>query len=182
LITELTEDNARVGSTEAVRLRAEGFSGGAWGAFVGVHFLYPDSTAYDASGYCGIHFYARRADDVVAVPDSIEIRVPDYYTVPAGGHCIDLAAPAAGGAAGDLDQCYDHHAKLVVLTAEWKEYTVYFSELHQGNWPGFAQSPLDGIDLSTITSIEFFLNRPDVYEIWVDDLSFIVKPQGGECP
>jgi hypothetical protein len=181
LIVELTGVDARDGSTHGVNLRAEGFQNGDWGAFVGVHFKAPDSTPYDASAYCGIHFWAKRSADVQGLPDSIEIRVPDKYTIPDDGYCRDpIAAGGAGGAAPGL--CYDHHARIVVLTDEWKEYTVYFDQLHQGSWPGYEPSPLGELDVTSVTSLEFFLNKPDVYDLWIDDVSFVMKSPTGDCP
>jgi hypothetical protein len=182
LVSELATEDARDGSTHSVHLRAEGFTMAAdsWGAFVGVHFKSPDSTPYDASAYCGIHFWAKRGADVNALYDQIEIRIPDMNTVPAGGNCVDPAA--ASGAGGGPGFCYDHHAKILYPTDEWEEYTVLFSEMHQGNWPGYEQSPDGELDLAAVTSVEFYLNRPMVYDLWVDDLSFINKPEGGDCP
>jgi len=179
LTTELTGVDARDGSTRGVRFRAQNFSAGPWGAFVAVFFMYPDSTLYDASDYCGIHFWAKRSPDPVTTIDAIEVRVPDQYTIPAGGHCRD---PEAAGGASSLGLCYDHHARLVQLTEQWEEYTIYFSQFLQGNWAGYEQSELGELDVSALTSIEFFLNKPDDYELWIDDLEFVRKPEGGDCP
>jgi hypothetical protein len=177
LISDLAGPDARVGSTRAVRLRAEGFESGEWGAYVAVHFRFPDSTLYDASSYCGLHFFAKTSADSAG---QVEIRMPDQYTIPAGGFCTDPVA--AGGAGGGPGLCYDHHKAVLSPTPEWQEFTVYFSEMMQGNWPTYEQSPLDGLDLSAVTSIEFFMVKPAIYELWIDDLSFVNKPPGGACP
>jgi hypothetical protein len=178
-MTELVGGDARAGSTYAVHLDAQGFQGGMWGAFVSVHFKYPDATPYDASAYCGFHFWAKRGIDDESFPLSIEVRVPDRYTIPVDGNCTD---PAAGGAAGAVGFCYDHHKRTVSLSSEWAEYTIFFDQLKQGNWSGFEQSPLGEIDETSIASIEFFMVKPQALELWVDDVSFIKKPEGGDCP
>ncbi len=187
-MTLLGAPDIRGTSLYAARLRAEGFASGAWGVFIAVTYVYPESPVnyYDGSAYCGIHFWAKRSADTTL---GLSVRMPDKYSVPEGGFCREVASGAGGaggvnGAGGEAGAspgiCFDHFSRAVGLTETWKEYTVFFSDMTQGGWG--APSPLEQIDMEHLISIEFFMGKPAVFELWVDDLAFVKNATGGPCP
>lgn len=134
------------GSASALRTAGNGFTG--WGAGIGVH-LVGSGDFYNACGYGGISFRARSAIG----PASLRVNLPDRGSMPAGG----------------CSGCYDHFGASVDIDTEWKQYTLTWNQLGQQGW-GDAHA---AIDLTGLIAIEFLRTEAALFDVWVDDVSFI---------
>ena len=92
------------------------------------------------------------------------VRVPDKNSLPDGGVCGTAAMP-----------CYDYFQKVYSFNTTWTEYDVLFSQLKATGWP-------TALAQNAIFSIEFGLASRSVFELWIDDISFLKKPANGVCP
>ncbi len=149
----------RTGSMSSAGMHVTNDVGSGWGALIVVS-MKADFGAYDASAYCGMHFWARRGPSV----ENFVVRVVDKHSSHLSGLCID--SPDAGN-----QQCNDDFHTSVAVTTEWKEYTVRFDELMQ--W-GFGYAADGGVmDSSALHAISFYVDEAEDYEIFVDDLAFV---------
>ncbi len=166
------------GSSAATHLKMSGYTN--WGSNAGFNFMHevpPKSwpAPYDASAYCGVAFWAKRSEtsDV-----SFDVRVSDANTHPAGGVCSD--DPDAGtDDAGNAIGCFDHFYKTVTLTTEWAYYELLFSDLQQSTWGYLVDG---GLTASQLYGFELTFGGNKTFEIWIDDVAFVLREDGGACP
>jgi hypothetical protein len=139
--------------------KGSGFT--AWGAFMTV-YMKSDLSAYDASAFSGLAFYAR----IGAGTDStMRVRFVGSNTDPSGGQCDPNGSVQTA--------CYDHFLQEVTgLSNTWSHYELYFVNFHQtGVGKQFAS-----IDLRNMLSLDFLFpgeTSGNNFELWVDDLAFI---------
>ncbi len=151
-------------SKYAAMTKGSGFTD--WGEDLGFNLMLVNATTgkhptYDASAYCGVRFFAHVG---TGASSSVIVRVPDKNSLPDGGVC------GVGGM-----PCYLSFQKVSSFTTTWTEYDVLFSDLRNNGWAtALAQNAIYGL--------EFGLSPSSVFELWVDDVSFLKKPAGGACP
>lgn len=151
-------------SDYAASVKAENFVD--WGSVIGFNFLEKTGKPqpYDASAYCGVHFWGK-----AAAPVTLRLRVPDVSTHPNGGVCTD---PGASGTA-----CYDHFGSAVAFGKVWAEYSFKFADLTQ---IGTGYHPANGkISTDKLFALEWALpgGQPaKTYQVWVDDVEFLKCP------
>ena len=148
----------------AAMTRGMGFSD--WGEDMGFNMTLVNASLgkhppYDASAYCGLHFFGRVG---AGASSEVTLRVPDKNSHPDGGVCGSVQMP-----------CYLHYQKQYSFALAWKEYTVLFTDLTRSGWPV-------SFDVSAIYGVEFGLSPNTKFELWIDDISFLNKPAGGVCP
>ncbi len=148
-------------STYAANMKGEGFT--TWGAGMGLNFNDPGNgdggsakASYDASKSDGITFWAKIGAGSTA---AVRVNVSTKETDPAGGTCT----PAA--------KCSDHFGKNINLTAEWVQYTIKFSDLTQLGW---GQS-VPKFNASALYACQFQVGKGTSFDVWVDDIAFLVK-------
>jgi len=144
----------RAGSHFAAHTSGRGFT--EWGAGIGLYLR--AQQAYDASGYAGISFWARRGPSSTS---SLQLAVPDGETSPLGGKC-DLKA----------NLCHDDFGYDLELTEEFQYFSFTWAELVARNWSAMY---LPGIDSSKIYGIQFQVDRDQDFDFWIDDLSFLCR-------
>jgi hypothetical protein len=163
----------RGSSTTAAHLQGQGFK--IWGAVIGVKprgdATLADGGAapipYDASAYCGVHFFAMGSGAMQRMD------IPDKFTNPSGGICNpnDTTGQTA---------CFDHFGLAMTLTTTWTEYNVSFSSLRDRGTSAISTT----FHPEAIFQIE--ISSRDVsgapFDIWIDDIAFIAKPASGTCP
>lgn len=143
----------RPGSEFAVRTSGRGFK--TWGAALGFEIRAVDATAYDASAFEGLTFYAKGA---VAGKVRVAVRLRDFAPSEQGGKCNP-----------DSGNCFRYHGADLTVTEEWEQYRVPFTRLvREDNWdPAF--------DASQIVGVEFRVPPPgslEPFELWIDDVAF----------
>jgi hypothetical protein len=132
----------------------------------------------DLSSYSGIVFWAMAASTGRQV---IRVQINNAHTDPRGEVCN-----AAGRS--DKDYCYNGFAKNIMLTAEWRQYQVSFSELRQDPSWGYQPSP-DAPDLEQVYSMNFEVPLPGCsadtkatcagpkaavsFDVWIDDIYLV---------
>jgi hypothetical protein len=127
---------------------------GAWGAGFGVNFLGGGSSGvYDASKYAGITFKARVGP---GTSTSVRFKIGDINTHEDGHVC---------------KSCWNHFGKDLILTTEWKEYKIMFSEARQE--AGWGDPRPLSVTPSKLISIDWSIGPGRTYDIWIDDLAFI---------
>lgn len=144
-------------SAYAFHTSGTGFSG--WGALVAVDLvpkLADVKQSYDASAYSGIAFRAKASG---AVQVRVELSTADSMVE--GGICD----PEAG--TGEPGRCGDHFGLNVVLSTDWKDIQIPFSQLTQKGW-GLAA---DSFDATTVYSVRLKVEGGD-YDYHVDDVHF----------
>ncbi|HVV50774.1 MAG TPA: hypothetical protein VHO06_14005 [Polyangia bacterium] len=125
----------------------------AWGAGFGVNLR--DQTAiYDASRYAGVVFKAKVGP---GASTSVRFNIGDINTHPAGGIC--------------KTGCWNHFGKYLVLTTQWKEYKVLFSEARQKPDWGSPRPP--SITPSKLVELDWSIDPGQTYDIWIDDVAFL---------
>jgi hypothetical protein len=151
-------------SAFAFRTTGSGFTG--WGAGIGTDFAPKTDaarTVYDASAYSGI---ALRA--MAGSPVSVRFSVSDLNTAPEGGVCVDTTDRT------NQQRCGDHFGVDLVLTAEWKDYVIPFSEMRQRGW---GLPVAEGIDASGVYSIRLQVSgntqSPVSFDFSIDDVHFV---------
>ncbi len=129
-----------------------------WGALAAVDLAPKISDIkqpYDASGYSGVSF---RAKSNGAVQVRVEIATAD--SMPEGGVCNPDAQ------SGDPDRCGDHFGVNVVLSADWTDVNIPFSQMTQKGW-GLAAA---GLDASTVYSVRLKVEG-GAFDYWFDDVA-----------
>jgi hypothetical protein len=124
----------------------------AWGAGFGVNLVDPQGV-YDASAYAGISFKAKVGPGSTT---SVRFNIGDINTHPIGEIC---------------KACWNHFGKNMVLTTEWKEYKIMFSETHQQ--PDWGTPRPMSLTPSKLVEIDWQVGPGNTYDIWVDDLAFL---------
>jgi hypothetical protein len=137
-----------------------------WGEDMGFNMTLVNASlgkhpSYDASAYCGLHFFGRVG---AGASSEVTLRVPDKNSHPDGGVCGSVQMP-----------CYLHYQKQYSFAVAWKEYSVLFTDLTRSGWPV-------SFDINAIYGVEFGLSPSTKFELWVDDISFLNKPAGDVCP
>ncbi len=124
----------------------------------GFNFLDPKSI-YDASAYTGISFWAKVGPGSVS---KVRFKVSDVETDPAGKIC---------GQNGTDDGCYNDFGKVFDLTPEWKQYSIAFTDMKQGDGWGIPRPA--AILPAKLYGIVWEVNDKGAsYDIWVDDIQF----------
>ncbi len=169
VMTALPITDARYNaSTDKYAAMTKGVGFNVWGEDMGFNIMLVDPSThmhpqYDASAYCGIHFYGRVG---VGANNTVVVRVPDKNSLPDGGQCTTTTSDKP---------CYQYFQKVYSFNTTWTEYNVLFSQLKGTGWP-------TALDLNAIYSIEFGLAASSTFELWIDDASFLKKPVSGVCP
>ena len=119
-----------------------------WGAVIQIAFT---PSCYDASAYDGITFSARGPGRLYA--GAREVRtVPLQY----GGTCSK--------------DCYNAHQKKIDLAAEWRTYSIKWSEMAQRGYE------MPALDAARINSLTFSILPGDTpFDVWIDDVKFVEK-------
>lgn len=150
-----SSEDAGDGSDGAMHVFGKTVSGDptlAWGAGFGVNLR--DQTAiYDGSRYAGVSFKAKVGP---GASNSVRFNVGDINTHPAGKMCT---------------ACWNHFGKNMILTTEWKEYKVTFSELRQKPDWGAPRPP--SIEPSKLVELDWSIDPGQTYDIWIDDVAFL---------
>ena len=125
-------------------------------AYAGLGFNLTDpESAVDLSKYDGISFRVRRGSDST---QRLRVKVPDVATHPSGGVCTD--------------KCFNDFGADLVMTEEWQQFFMPFSEMKQMSGWGDPRPP--SIDKSKIYSLQFqVLEKGKNFDICVDDITFI---------
>jgi hypothetical protein len=145
---------ARDQSTKAAETSGGAFTG--WGAGIGFDLNNDGTTksAYDASQYTGITFYARSATG----PGQLRVNVQDAQTAPEGGICDKTATKG----------CNDHRGSSISLTTDWKQFTLPFASMKTLNFgqqfPTFMLDKLYAIQFQVGTNVNF--------DFFIDDIGF----------
>jgi hypothetical protein len=156
--------NAHDDSTAGVHLTASGFTD--WGAGVGADLVNvaAKKVAYDVSAYKGVHFYAKIGTGASA---GLKLLVTTTYSDPSGGICTDAMPYTVPS-----KRCSDHLYFPKTIKTTWATYDVLFADLIQQGF-GLPQAKLDP---KSVYSLQFTMpaNLAAV-DLWLDDVSFIVK-------
>jgi endoglucanase len=125
-------------------------------AFVGMGFNMRDpKSAYDASAFAGITFFARRA---ATSSSRVRVHFPDTNTDPDGRRCGD--------------DCFNDFGRDIVLSEQWTSYTLAFAELAQ--FPEWGNPRPPQLDSSRLYGIQFRVKDHGApFDVWIDQLAFI---------
>jgi hypothetical protein len=161
-----TTDSRYNAATDKWAAMTKGMGFNDWGEDLGFNMMLVPvgemyHPPYDATPYCGVHFFGRVG---VGASSTVIVRVPDKNSLPDGGVCGGGGMP-----------CYAYFQKVYSFNTTWTEYNVLFSELRSTGWP-------TSLTQNAIFSVEFGLANKSVFELWIDDVSFLKKPAGGVCP
>ncbi len=142
----------------AARFHGKVGSGAPLFAGMGVNLIDPKGP-YDASGYAGIAFRARRAEGSIG---KVRLKVPDMNTDPQGRVCVE---------------CFNDFGADLNLTTEWQTFVLPWTALKQ--MPGWGVPRKPQIAAAQLYGIQFQVNVPDAgYDVFVDDLRFICLSSG----
>jgi hypothetical protein len=110
--------------------------------------------AYDASGFSGVSFFARRSPGSSA---HVRVHFPDRNSDPDGGVCT---------------VCFNDFGADVVLGEEWHQFVLPFDSLRQR--PGWGAPRPPRIDPSALYGIQFRVqDKGAPFDVWIDDVAFI---------
>jgi hypothetical protein len=144
----------------------------------------PDSwtpaLAVDLRAYRGVAFYARAVPE--AGTTAIFVKLHDRNTDRRGSEC--------DATVGSDRECYNAFGTRVVLTAEFRRYSVYFDDFEQEI--GWGYRPVEAApDLEHVYSLVFQVRTPGgpcdppgvcpgglpelTFDVWIDDLAFIER-------
>jgi hypothetical protein len=122
-----------------------------WGALVGVGFL-ASGALYDASKYAGIGFKIRGSKAGL----NVRLKVPDEGSLPEGGVC---------------KECWNSFGKELILTTEWQDVALTWSELtQQPDWG--SPRPLQ-INPAKVKNVEWSLYPGVEFDFTLDDVHFL---------
>jgi hypothetical protein len=125
---------------------------GGWGALFG--FMYSGTSGtYDATAYCGIRFVGRLKPE--GAIGKLEMRTK--------------VATDAG--AKELNHQYSFE-----LVPEWRDYRILWSELESTADPPVAFDP------TVLLQTNLSASKVGSWEFGIDDIEFLLKPEGGVCP
>jgi hypothetical protein len=142
--------NGRLNSFLGLHVTAVGFSDPAseadFGAGFGCNFsVRGGRQPYNASQYSGISFYGRAANEVTLL-----VLLPTPQTEVDAG-CI---------------HCQTEYSTEIVVTSEWQEFSLPFSEFFLG-----ADGGADSVDPAHIYGVSF--QRAGDFNVWIDDVKFV---------
>jgi hypothetical protein len=125
------------------------------------------AVACGALGYAQLPLALRSQSAGTGSSLGMRVRFLSGDTDPRGAKCklsTDVPTPPAD------ELCYNHYYAPVTLTNGWATYTLSFAN-------DFLQpvATSSSIDLTEMYELEFYFGGGDDYEIWIDDLSFVVK-------
>ncbi len=149
----------RQGSRFAAHTRGSGFT--EWGAGLGLDLRVQQP--YDASGYAGISFWARRTTSDAL---TVQLAIPDSATSPLGKQC-DIEA----------ELCHDDFGKLIDLTEEWAYYHYTWAEMTARDWSEQSYRGVESINPKKVYGIRFQVEKFIDFDFWIDDLSFMCRPE-----
>jgi hypothetical protein len=162
--SELIPGGGRCGSLHAMHVTGQGFT--VWSQVsVSMRYGAVDGGAsgllpYDAHTRTGLTFWARIGDTSAA---QVRLSVTDKHTRPEGGICD--ASASSGSTA-----CYDNFGvDLQPIGKTWTQYRIPFAGLGQRN---FGLQEPSGVDTSAIYTVEFDFYPNEIFDFWVDDISF----------
>jgi hypothetical protein len=207
---EELSDGARCGSSAALVLRARGQND--WGALFGYLGFGPR----DASDYEGMSLWVRAPrntgknftlllDDPNTMnpsPDAsppvanCKLHGPDGGIVDGGtGQAMPVYGPngevigmTGGGTSVPPDQCGNSYAANVIVTTDWRFYTVPFSTFQQGATPNRVPNaqlmetgsvPGNGLIASELLNLVFRMPKEQTMELWIDNLSLYRRRTAG---
>jgi hypothetical protein len=125
-----------------------------WGAGFGVNFLTRQNGVYNASKYVGISFKAKVGADSTR---QIRFAIGDVNTHPNAGVC---------------KVCWNHFGKDLIVTNQWKEFRILFSEVQQQ--VGWGEPRPAAVTPGKLVSIDWSIAGGQVFDLWVDDIQFLV--------
>jgi hypothetical protein len=162
--SEVIPGGGRCGSQHAMHVTGQGFT--VWSQLsVSMRYGAVDGGTqgllpYDAHIRTGLTFWARIGDTSAA---QVRLSVSDKYTRPEGGLC-DVSASATTTTA-----CYDNSGvDLAPLGQTWTQYRIPFGGLAQRNF-GLREA---SVDTSSIYTIQFDFYPNEIFDFWLDDISF----------
>jgi hypothetical protein len=143
----------RDGSTYAANTKGSGFM--TWGAGFGFDLNTTGMTksAYDASKYSGISFWAKIG---AGTSGAVRFNIGDKNTAPAGGVC-------------GTGKCDDDFGADLTLTETWQKFEIKFADMKQVGW---SMAMLPAIEKSALYSVHFQSGAKLTFDIWVDDIGF----------
>jgi hypothetical protein len=166
--SEVIPGGGRCGSLHAMHVTGQGFT--VWSQLsVSMRYGSVDGGAdgllpYDAHIRTGLTFWARIGDTSGA---QVRLSVSDKYTRPEGGFC-DPSPTATTTTA-----CYDNSGvDLAPLSQTWTQYRIPFGGLGQRKFGLQEQTPDKTLDTSSIYTIQFDFYPNEIFDFWVDDISF----------
>jgi hypothetical protein len=166
--SEPIPNGGRCGSLHAKHVTGQGFT--SWAVLSVTLATGPvdgggyTALPYDARIRTGLTFWARIGDTSA---NQVRFAVSDKYTRPEGGIC-DPNAPTGSTA------CYDTPGvDLKPLGTTWTQYRIPFAGLGQRNF-GMKepQAVGPGPDTSALYTIDFNLYPNEIFDLWIDDISF----------
>jgi hypothetical protein len=163
-MTMISSASPSAGSKYGANTAGSGFT--VWGAGVGLDLNNDGKTksAYAASAYKGITFYAMVGPTADLGGKSVRFNVLDKNTAPEGGVCDNGAMPAAD------KQCNDAFGADLTLTTSWQQFSFTWAQLTQQTWG--LQVP-SGIAADGLYSIQFKAGPMTSFDIWIDDIGFL---------
>ncbi len=155
--------SGRCGSLHAMHVTGQGFT--SW-ALVTASLRYgavdggaPGLLPYDAHSWTGVTFWARIGDTSA---NHVRFSISDKTSRPEGGLCD--ASASTGSTA-----CYDNFGvDLTQLGTRWTEYRIPFVGLGQRHFG--LEAP--ALNTNAIYTIDFNFSAGDIFDFWVDDISF----------
>lgn len=160
-MTDVSSDPPHGESAFAATMKSGGHS--EFGAVLNVTMRswpnYEETPTYDASSYTGLNFYARVGS---GSSKTLRVRLVTGDTDPRGGECL------TEGDIGEL--CFDHFLYPVTLKESWQRYEIAFSDFGQTG----AGKQFDNLALDRLYTIEFHMPGSGDFELWVDDLQFVL--------
>jgi hypothetical protein len=124
-------------------------------AAMGLNFLDP-KTAYDASKFAGITFWAKRAPNTTP---RLTVKLPDGNTDPDGGIC---------------SACFNDYGATINVGEQWQRYVLPFRDLKQEPDWGAPRKP--HVDSSRLFAIHWEAKSSGAdYDFLVDNIAFICK-------
>jgi endoglucanase len=123
-----------------------------WGAAVGLGFL-ASGAFYDASKYAGIGFRIKAGKPNF----NVRVKLPDGASHPDGGLC--------------KTQCWNAFGKELILSTEWQDVTLTWSELTQQSDWGEPRPP--SIDPKKLKNVEWAVYPGVEFDLTIDDVHFL---------
>lgn len=162
---EIVPSLDRAGSLNAIHFLGSGFEN--WGAEFGFTLVADTATEthriYDASGYAGIQFWARRdagdGDVVFTVQPTKDF--PEHGCVPEAG------------------ECWGYFGARIHVGQTWGLYQLRWDELAPIS--GTRTNDVARVDPSALTSIVFKFSPGDEVDLYVDDPAFMLPETAGSC-
>jgi Leucine-rich repeat (LRR) protein len=120
-------------------------------AQLGTNFTSPQA-AYNAGSYTGFTFYAKAGSGSTT---TLTFGADDEYTIPSADIC------------GVSYSCYLNKGTVETLTNNWVQYTVPFTSMVDA-----ADTAQPVLDPTQLYDMNFSMNSPGAFDLWVDDVSF----------